>query len=618
MKILVITRSESDLTKSIEKTCPCDILLPEQAENSDLSIYSAIAVLGGSEESPMMLNPFLREVLEAFADSGKPIFLEFVPSFRCVYSAQPERISCDRLVVAKNIRSGLEQYDLLDSHYNLYLRPHFLMPDTEILLYYQKYTPAHDRLDSAPDTNNPAMFRYENILHCAFILSNSRKAEFAPKSRWDELICYIFEFLGIAQSQLSEDGSGDLAEDDNDFNKKINTSIDTSIKLLTKYLVTPNGKLGIREGLSHNIRPDGSRIFASVVRADCTGEAAGAFLFSQDVSLMNVADNMLALCYGPLTVHGGEFDGMMRWSEEAWNVCYQDDVARAVMPSLLCAYFGITDKYANPACNALDFLCRTTAKDGLRPMRTDILEFLNNKKSVSSLADLEHGYASAHYNAYYSAALLFGYLVSGNESFKETGIKGLETLMSLYPETVREHSETSELCRLVFPLSVLYAVTKNEDHKALLYRVYNDLQKFKHPSGGYAEWDSDYKAVCFNNSGGECSLLSKNGDPVADLLYSLNWLPLGFAFAYHATNDSLFYNAWRDICSFFIKIQIKSDNPFTNGAWCRGIDLNRLEYYGIPHDVGWGPCCIETGWTLGEITLGMLVGRHIFGKHLNS
>lgn len=617
MKILVITRSKSDLTNTIKNICSCDILAPNQAENTDLSLYSAIAVLGGSEEAPLMLAPFLREALEAFADSGKPIFLEFVPSFRCVYSAQPERISCDRLVVAKSISDDLGQYDLLDSHYNLYLRPHFLMPDTEILLYYQKYTPAHDRLDSLSDTNNPAMFRYDNILHCAFILSNWRKAEFAPKSRWNELFGYIFEFLGITQSKLSEDESDNFAEDDNDFNKRLDNAIDNSLKLLTNYLVTPDGRLGIHEGLSHNIRPDGSRIFANVVRADCTGEAAGVFLFSQDEHLMSIADNMLALCYGPLTIHENEFDGMMRWSEEAWNVCYQDDVARAIIPSLLCAYLGLTDKYASSACNALDFLCRTTAKDGLRPMRTDILEFLKDKKSLSTLADLEQGYASAHYNAYYSAALLLGYLVSGNESFKKTGIKGLETLMSLYPETVREHSETSELCRLIFPLSLLYCVTDDPKHKAMLFNVFSDLQKFKHPSGGYAEWDNGYKAVCFNNSGGECSLLSKNGDPVADLLYSLNWLPLGFAFAYHATSNSVFYNAWRDICSFFIKIQIKSDNPFTNGAWCRGIDLNRLEYYGIPHDVGWGPCCIETGWTLGEITLGMLVGRRIFNKQIN-
>ena len=27
--------------------------------------------------------------------------------------------------------------------------------------------------------------------------------------------------------------------------------------------------------------------------------------------------------------------------------------------------------------------------------------------------------------------------------------------------------------------------------------------------------------------------------------------------------------------------------------------------YGVPHDAGWAPCCIETGWTVGEILMGL-------------
>lgn len=33
--------------------------------------------------------------------------------------------------------------------------------------------------------------------------------------------------------------------------------------------------------------------------------------------------------------------------------------------------------------------------------------------------------------------------------------------------------------------------------------------------------------------------------------------------------------------------------------------MNRWETYGVPHDVGWAPCCIETGWTMGEILMGL-------------
>jgi hypothetical protein len=35
------------------------------------------------------------------------------------------------------------------------------------------------------------------------------------------------------------------------------------------------------------------------------------------------------------------------------------------------------------------------------------------------------------------------------------------------------------------------------------------------------------------------------------------------------------------------------------------MDMNRMEPYGVPHDVGWAPCCVESGWTVGEILTGL-------------
>lgn len=29
------------------------------------------------------------------------------------------------------------------------------------------------------------------------------------------------------------------------------------------------------------------------------------------------------------------------------------------------------------------------------------------------------------------------------------------------------------------------------------------------------------------------------------------------------------------------------------------------EICGMPHDAGWGPYCIESGWTVGEILMGL-------------
>ena len=420
--LLIITRRKSDLSDILSSLTDAKILTPTEAETEDLSQYSSLALLGGTEDKPMMLNAYLRTKAEEFAKSGKPTFLEYVPSFACVYSAQPTQITSHRLVADCDLTDEIKKGDLLDSHFNQYIRPHFLMPNTRALMYYRQYTPAHDRLDGETESNDIALFSYESLLFCAFRMSDYLKASFAPIKRWNSLVGFICEFLNIEKPKSFKAPSYTVkGELKGDFFDELKSCTDNSIKLLKNYLVTPDGKYGIKEGLSHNIRPDGRRIIADVVRTDCTGEAAGAFIFSLDKELSDIADNMYSLCYGPLTVKGGEYDGMVRWTEEAWEVCYQDDVARAIIPSLLASYFGITDKYVGSACHALKFLCETTPKNGLRPARTDVLEFMKSGKAIKSLTEEESGYASAHYNAYYSAALLLGYILTGNEDFKSVG-----------------------------------------------------------------------------------------------------------------------------------------------------------------------------------------------------
>lgn len=608
MNLLIISDRKSDLSALLSAENECVICTLAQAEGENLDDFDAIAVLGGVSDKSLVFRAVLRDKLERFADSGKKIFLEFVNSFRCVYSAQPTEIFGDRLVSCADISDKIQVGDLLDSHCNRYIRPHFLMPDTMPLMYYHKYTPAHDNIKLSVEDikkGDIAFFENKNILSCCFRMCDYLKSALAPKERWDSLVDYICAFLGANKPKSYPENTLRTKKVlKYDFEQELDNCITQALNCLRRFLVTEDGANGIYEGLSHNILADGTRVLSQVIRTDCIGEAAGAFLLSGDKALALIADNMYSLCYGPMTVKDGEYKGMVRWSEEAWEVCYQDDVARAFIPALLCAYLGDCDKYVEPTRDILDFLCKTTCRDGLRPARTDVLNYLQSGESIYSLKDEPHGFASAHYNSWYSAFLLLGYLTTGNEEYKKIGITGLETLMSLYPDTVREHSETSELCRLIFPLALLYKTTGKKRHYDMLDRVFNDLQKYRHGSLGYFEWDTGYKATCFNNQGGECSLLAENGDAVADLLYSLNWLPLGFAFAFDATGEERFYTAWQDICELFIKAQLCD-----LGAWCRGIDLNRMEYFGIPHDVGWGPCCVETGWTVAEITMGMLVGK---------
>ena len=221
------------------------------------------------------------------------------------------------------------------------------------------------------------------------------------------------------------------------------------------------------------------------------------------------------------------------------------------------------------------------------------------------LSSKRAGQPCAHFNSYYHAVLLLAYRAGGDKRYLEIAERGLAFLMSHYPETNRETSETEENCRLLFPLAVLYEITGKAEHYEWICRIMDYLDEHRHACGAIPEWDTGYKANCARNHTGECALLANNGDPVADLLYSNNWLPLGFAYAYFATGEERFRKAWCETASFLFSCQMYSEDKLLDGAWTRAFDIEAWESYGVPHDAGWAPCCIETGWTLGEILMGL-------------
>jgi hypothetical protein len=389
---------------------------------------------------------------------------------------------------------------------------------------------------------------------------------------------------------------------------------------------------GVKEGLGHAVYPDGKQTVNEGLRGDCIGETSLAFFMyhklTGDKRSLEIANGLMEYFEAGRVKDDPSFLGMT-----GGHVCYQDDYARGfIFPALFRKLYNGDDTYMDLCIKALKFLVKTTGTDGLRVARTDrvslnddIVRIMNieaydedkSKKwrwywppneHAAELANRPGICPSAHYNGYYLASLLFAYKMTGVEEFKTTGIKGLETLMSYYPATAREHSETQELCRLILPLSMLYWVTRDQKHKDWLYKVVSDLQKYRHYSNGYLEWDTGYIATCSRKKNGECLVLSSNGDPVTDMLYSNNWLPVGFIQAYFVTRDEYFIHLWEQLAEFLISTQITSKNRMIEGAWVRGVDVELMEVFGVPNDVGWAPWSVESGWTIGEIITGLTMG----------
>ena len=211
-----------------------------------------------------------------------------------------------------------------------------------------------------------------------------------------------------------------------------------------------------------------------------------------------------------------------------------------VLPTLLNQNFTKEgSRHFDDAVAGLQYLLDTTCPNGLRYPVSDCAT-MDEDKIREFREKIDTHETKAHHNSFHLAMFLLAYRQGAPEAFREAGIRGLTTIMTLFPYNAWETSETEELCRMILPLSILYQVTGEEQHKQWLYDMAHRLERLQHPSGGYQEWDSDYHADCSRRKNGECALLANNGDPVADLLYSNNWLPLGFAYAYLVTKDPYF------------------------------------------------------------------------------
>ena len=620
MKILIVSDSECDFTEVL-KSCGAETecICFENVLKADFSKFDSFCIL--PEKSGDYLEARFREKLEREAEKGKRIFLQAIRGFQDVLCGDPTDSTKSRLIYAEPSEgkiSGLVTGDLLDDEANLMCVPELHPEDVEPILVYQEHIIAHTHtkmpVEEILKNGKPGLWKAgKNVLWTGFVLRNFNEARFSPRAKWETVIRYLAFWItgrepAFYPEAIVQYGTAENMEETETFERCRKEAVERGIGWLKRFL-SEEGKGGIKEGLAHNIAPDGKYTVLDGVRTDCTGESAGAFkmyaYLSGKKDYADLAGKMNEIVYGPMFVRGGLFDGMVRWCTSSWNVCYQDDVARALLPGLYDALYLGDRSHLEDICRAMDFLLRTTARDGLRIFRTDNHDL--TEAEMDKLRQQEHGLASAHYNAYYHAALLLTGRASGESRYIEAAQKGLERIMELYPETAREQSETEEMCRMILPLAILYQSTREEKHRQMLYRVSQDLQKVRHPFGGYREWDTGYKAAFSRESREECSVLTENGDPVADMLYSSNWLPMGFAFAYEATGDHWFYELWKNTAVFCLKTQMFSDRAHLDGAWCRAFDMDLKEAYAAPHDVGWAAYACETGWTVSEILMGLMM-----------
>jgi hypothetical protein len=355
----IIANHESDIAEILNKSNMKTIIMkPDEIGKYDLDSLFSIAILGGSDENPIVFRPRERVLIEKQLKSGKRIFSEYCSSIGFIYSAPGETTRFERLVFTgeEGLFGKLQTGDVLDDQCNTRIKPHDIAcSKRKPILQYSRVkehnkTEVDDQLISQISDRALWFDDPETLLVCNFRLSNFVRARFSPAEKWKDVIQYILNWLCEADIEV------DLIKpayrfksyhSNASFETQLTECINKSIAwFIDSDMLINEGKDGVKEGLGTEVYPDGKQRIIESVRNDCTAETSFAFfanyLLSSDKKNMEISDHLASLCFDLMQYkEDGPLKGMLRWTQEAWEVCYQDDAARVIISQLLkCLYTG--------------------------------------------------------------------------------------------------------------------------------------------------------------------------------------------------------------------------------------------------------------------------------------
>jgi hypothetical protein len=509
----------------------------------------------------------------------------------------------------------------------------------------------------------PVLFRRGNEMIAMTKLSNFATGRYGPTGSWKEVWEYILSWMtGKKNIRLHTwltyvspiySKSGKIPVDAtrccviNGINWYFNAHlfIDSSWKALwLKYqgngtnpvgppvshnLPNGNGSLGVLEGPTSQINYNGTQQYRYWVRADDQGETAyalsAAASFLNHPSYDKIAGNLMDFVFHGSNLRSGNKEdknspvfGLIGWAVTHPGVFYGDDNARCMLGMIGASAYMHTDKWDKDILENLLANFRTTGKEGFRGDRLDSSEILSHGWQYYWNRNIINPHP--HFESWLWACYLWLYSKTGYTPLLGKTETAIKITMEDYPDKWKwTNGLQQERARMILPLAWLVRVSDTKEHREWLNKVVTDLLSYQVPSGvireelgapglglfGPVKSNADYGK-------GEAPLIFKNGDPVADMLYTCNFAFFGLNEAAHATGNKKYVEAEKKLADFLIRIQVKS-NKFQdiNGAWFRAFDYKLWDYWASNADAGWGAWSTLTGWTQSWIlTTEILVKRN--------
>ena len=380
-----------------------------------------------------------------------------------------------------------------------------------------------------------------------------------------------------------------------------------------------DGTLGILEGYSSRIEFDGSQPMRWWIRADCVAETAMTLAFAHRVngrdSDSRIAENLIdfivhsKMATGSRENPASQAYGLLGWNtapdyvpgENGFDVYYGDDNCRSLISILATSVLLGETRWQQRFWLALLANFRLVGTNGQQEFRYD--EAPLQKNGWRHYFDTPITLEDMNYQAYPWALFLWAYSKTGYEPFLERTLRGIRLTMEAYPDGWKaSNSITSALARLLLPLAWLVRVKPNDESRSWLTRIAKELIAHQDSCGAIGEWftpNGPQGPPKSNEEYGtrEGCLIQNNGDPIADLIYTVNFAFIGLHEEDCATGDETLKAASDRMADFLVRAQTQSEaHPELNGAWFRAFDFRSWDYWASNSDWGWGAWCTEAAW----------------------
>jgi hypothetical protein len=548
------------------------------------------------------------------------LYIEYPQSFPGVTIGPPQATDRERVVVTSDFFAPqAELMAIMAMHGGWYVPLN--MPENSAVHLGLARVAGYDRaVYGLPDSTSPLLCELpgRNVLIAAGALSHCIRGRYAPLAVWHAVWKRIVRWAGYPQAAEALDWKPSVgtqwSKDEPLPENAESAALLRSMQWFRGHAIySIDSRKGAIEGFESNIRHDGKQLMRAWLRADCIAETALAFAHDYAVhgnpDSKQLAEKMLDSVWQDRSFYNDRPEdsdfGLVNWYDRR-QVFYGDDNARVILATLSARCVLDNDRWDERVMTCLLANLRTTGTDGFRRPFLETGKSFANGRDWTFYRDESYTHLAPHYQCYLWACNLWAYAMTGYEPFLAKAKKAIRRTMEATPSHWKwTNGLSQEIARMVLPLTLLVEIENTEEHRTWLTRMTDLLLKQMEPCGSIRDMlgpleNGRYPPPRSNEEYGlhEASLMQEEGDPVCDLLYTANWALIGLHEAGLTTGDAKLKEAADRLTSFLCRIQVRSEaHPYLDGAWMRSFDDAKWEYWGSSADNGWGPWCVETGWT---------------------